>query len=134
MFKKVKTIAAITILLSSISIIACTNESKENLMPDPSGNGCDTTNITYTNYVKSVMDASCATAGCHDAGTKSDGIDLSNYISARGVALTTAHNTSLILGAINHNDDFKAMPENAAKLSDCTINKITAWVNAGAPE
>ncbi|KAA5536215.1 hypothetical protein F0919_00690 [Taibaiella lutea] len=134
MFKKVKTIAVITILLSSLSIIACTNESKENIIPDNSGNGCDTTNITYTGYVKSVMDGSCATAGCHDAATKSDGIDLSNYASVKGVALTTEHNTSLLLGVINHNDNFTAMPENAAKLSDCTINKITAWVNAGAPE
>lgn len=134
MFKKVKTITAVTILLSSVSIIACTNESKENITPDNSGNGCDTANITYTNYVKSVMEANCTTAGCHDAGTKSGDIDLSNYANAKSVALTTAHNTSLLLGVINHQDDFVAMPQNAAKLSDCTINKITAWVNAGAPE
>jgi len=134
MFKKVKVVTAVTILLSSISIIACTNESKENITPDNSGNGCDTTNITYTNYVKSVMDVSCSTAGCHDASTKSGDIDLSNYTAVKGIALTTEHNTSLLLGVINHQNNFKAMPQNTTKLSDCTINKITAWVNAGAPE
>ena len=134
MLKKGKVIAALLMMAGSVSIIACTNESKENLTPDTSGTGCDTTNITYTSYVKGIMDASCATSGCHDASTKSGSIDLSNYAGVKATAVTVAHNTSLLLGAINHEDNFSAMPENAAKLSDCTILKITAWVNAGEPE
>ena len=81
------------------------------------------------------MDASCATSGCHDANTKSDNVDLSNYDGVKAAALNTSkQNTSLLLGAINHQSGFTEMPENAAKLSDCTVEKITAWINDGAPE
>ena len=134
MLKKRKIVTALLVMASTISIIACTNENKENLTPDNSGTGCDTNNITYSNYVKTIMDGNCATSGCHDASTKSGSIDLSNYAGVKGTAVTVAHNTSLLLGSINHEDNFSAMPQGAPKLSDCTILKITAWVNAGEPE
>lgn len=134
MFKKTKAIAVSAMMVGAIAIAACTNESKENIIPDTSGNDCDTAGITYTGYVKSVMDASCATSGCHDASSKADGVDLSSYAGTKNTATTLKSGSSLLLGVINHQSGFTAMPQGAAKLSDCTINKITAWVNAGEPE
>jgi cytochrome c553 len=134
MLKKSKTIAAVAILMGGIFMVACTNESKEKITPDTSAVGCDTSGVTYTNYVKSVMDASCATSGCHDAGTKSDGYDFSSYEGAKAAATAMEQNKSVMLGAINHESGFTEMPENAAKLSDCTIDKIAAWVNDGTPQ
>jgi len=76
--------------------------------------------------VKPLMDSKCATVGCH-VGTSATGYDLSNYTGVAGVA-----NSGKLLAAINHTGP-NPMPLGAAKLDDCTIAKITKWVNDGAP-
>jgi len=134
MFKKMKVTLAVLVSAGAITIAACTNESKENITPDNSGNNCDSTGITYSNYVKSVIDANCATSGCHDPGTQSSGYNLSTYAGVLNVAQTSRQGTSLLLGVINHQSGFTAMPESLPKLDVCTINKITAWVNNGEPQ
>lgn len=134
MFRKSSIVALVTVI-GLFSVVACTNQSKENLTPDTSGLNCDTTAVTYSSYVKTVMDASCATSGCHDASSQSSGVNLSTYEGTKAAALNTSKkNTSLLLGAINHASGFSEMPQSAAKLSDCTIEKITAWINDGTSE
>jgi len=39
-----------------------------------------------------------------------------------------------IIGAINHDDGFSPMPKGGSKVSDCDIDKMTQWINDGAPE
>jgi cytochrome c5 len=134
MIKKSKTIAVIAIMSAIVSIVACTNQNKENITPDTSGLNCDSTGVTYAGYVKSVMDASCATSGCHSASSRSAGYDLSTYDGVKGAATRSKQSTSMLLGVINHQSGFTAMPQNGAKLSECSIEKITAWVNNGEPQ
>ncbi len=45
---------------------------------------------TYTNSVKVILDAECATAGCHNTTTGSAGIILDNYTSAANAAKNEA--------------------------------------------
>lgn len=39
-----------------------------------------------------------------------------------------------IKGAINQEPNFSPMPQGGDKLEDCTIDKISAWIDDGAPE
>lgn len=84
---------------------------------------------TYDLNVKMLMDSHCATAGCHSAGNKADGKDLSTYASTKSVA-----SNSSFLGSIEHRSGFDNMPQNAAKLSDTDIKTIACWVQNGMPQ
>lgn len=96
---------------------------------EPMTEECDTADITYTNTVKAVFDASCATTACHSDNTLAGGFSLSDYEKSK-----LAAGFGKIGGAINHTDGFAAMPSGASKLDDCVIEKIEAWIAADAPE
>jgi hypothetical protein len=90
---------------------------------------CTGATPTYTNTIKTIMDRSCATPGCHNATTKSNGYDLSTYTGTSAGASNAA-----FLGAIRHTSGFKAMPQGAAKLTDSLITKVACWVQNGKPQ
>jgi hypothetical protein len=83
---------------------------------------------TYTSSIKAIMDGSCAYSGCHSAGSKADGIDLSTYASVK-----SASGKSNFLGSIQHKSGYTSMPKGAAQLADSTIQKISCWVQSGTP-
>lgn len=109
-------------ILASL-IIACGGDDPD---PEPT---CETDNLTYTNGASQILNASCAIAGCHVDGTATFRMD--NYDDA-----FLAVGFGRIIGSINHEENFKPMPypEGSDKLEDCDIDKLTAWINAGAPE
>lgn len=90
-------------------------------------NICNTSNLTYTNSIATILNSNCALSGCH-GGASYNG-SMANYAEAAAFAAG-----GRIGGAINHDTGFEAMPQNAAKLSDCNIDKIEAWIAAGTPE
>lgn len=108
-----------------IALIAILSFSCDN---DDDGNACETTDLTYTNAIATILNANCATAGCHGEGTT---FEMHNFATA-----TAAVATETIIGAINHTEGFLPMPYpiGSDKLSDCDIDKITAWIADGAPE
>lgn len=81
---------------------------------------------TYTNSIKDILDASCATAGCHNAFSAVEGVDLSTYGKSK-----TAFQNKAVLCSIHHGSGCKPMPENLPQLSASTINKIDCWVKSG---
>ena len=87
---------------------------------------CDPNAFTYLQTVKPIIDANCL--GCHNSSLASGGLDYSTYAGLQAVALN-----GRLLGAITHAAGFTPMPYNRPKLSDCNIDQITKWVNAGAP-
>ncbi|MFN2440044.1 MAG: hypothetical protein ABR503_12650, partial [Chitinophagaceae bacterium] len=60
--------------------------------------------------------------------TQSGNISLGDYTSVK-----TQVNNGKLFGAINHAPGFSPMPQGANKMSQCDINKVKAWVDAGAP-
>lgn len=121
------------LILASLVIVtgmaSCYKDNAEDMYPSggSSGPNCDTTNVTFSAVVKPIIDAKCATAGCHFDASVS-GIDLFHYSGVAAVA-----NSGKLLAAITHNGQASFMPKGQPKLDDCTIAKITAWVQAGAP-
>lgn len=105
-----------------IGIISCKKESVDTY-------DCAGTAPKYTTDIKSILDANCATSGCHNATTKASGHDYSSYSQA------VAHSGhSEFLGSIQHKSGFDPMPLGGNKLSDAQIKLISCWVQNGTPE
>lgn len=117
-------IAFIT-LLSILAITACDPDEVDPI------DLCPIDNITYNNDVKAILDSSCALSGCHSADNAASIGSLANYSDTVDFVAQ-----GRILGAINHEDNFKPMPYpvGSAKISDCNIDVITAWIADGTPE
>jgi hypothetical protein len=88
--------------------------------------GCDTSNVTYANTVVAILQNNCY--GCHSSAGSGGGIVLTSYSQVKQQV-----DNGKLWGAINHNAGFIPMPLNGAQLSECSIQQIGAWINAGAP-
>lgn len=96
-----------------------------------SSNDCAGVVATYSTTVKSVLDASCALAGCHSGTTPANGFNFSNYTGAKAVATSSGEK---LICAINQSGNCSPMPQGGSKLDANTIKLITCWVDAGAPQ
>jgi hypothetical protein len=124
--------AALLVLVIS----GCYNDKYSKLYPNiPSGTTtCDTTTITYSGDIKPIIVANCYSPGngCHDAvGSATSAYDYeTSVIALQGNALDGALVTDInFMPTKGHN----TMPKNGTQLPACDINKITRWVNEGAP-
>jgi hypothetical protein len=110
-----------SVLLFGLLLFACSKDDDD---------VCDTSDITYTNTIASILDNTCALSGCHVNGNEPTAFfSFEGYANAKGAA-----DFGRIVGAISHDVGFSPMPKGFNKLDQCTIDKITAWVDAGAPE
>lgn len=66
---------------------------------------------------------------CHVGSAPQGGISLQGYSFVKALV-----DNGKLLGAITHAEGFAPMPQAAAKMSDCDISKVKAWIDAGAPE
>ncbi len=96
------------------------------------GTACDgivAADNKYSNTIKPILNASCAYAGCHDAITKAENLDLSSYVASK-----SAFQNSKMICSINHASGCTPMPKNAGKLSADIIKKLECWANSSYPE
>ena len=119
----------IAVLFFIAFFTGCYYDNEEKLYPSvDSGNNCDTMNVTLSQSVMPILQSRCLS--CHGNGVANGlgaGINLKNYNK-----LMVYVNNGRLLGDINHDPGFFPMPQGASKLDDCSINKITAWINRGA--
>jgi cytochrome c553 len=90
---------------------------------------CTGSTPTYTSAVKAILDAKCATSGCHTANNPADGLDYSSYSAAKTNGAKDAFR-----GSIQHLSGYTAMPKGASKLSDADIKTLNCWVQNGQPQ
>jgi hypothetical protein len=120
-------------LVVCVLVISCSKSNEEDLTNNQGNNGgnnntCDTTNMSFVTDIKPIIQSNCYS--CHsNANYTVSGIKLEDYADLK-------HHTDDgdLIGVITHAAGYPAMPQGAAKLSDCNINKIKAWVEAGALE
>ncbi len=110
-------------LLSLSLFFACESENVEDLRPDL---GCDTSDVAYQKDIKAILSDNCAQSGCHLGPNGVGALDLSTYQDAKTIA-----DNGQLLGRIRGTSG-NLMPPSGALL-DCDIDKISAWVNQGAP-
>lgn len=88
--------------------------------------GCDTTLFTFSGAVMPLMNTYCK--GCHNPASLGGGIDLSTYTGVKASALS-----GRLLGSIKHATGYAAMPQGGNKLSDCQVQQVEKWIQAGTP-
>lgn len=120
-----KKVSRIIILLglSMTTFSGCYYDTEEELY---STAVCDTSNVTYSSYIKPLVDSRCTS--CHSGGSPSGGIDLTTY-----AGIKTQVDNGKFYGAIAQLDGFIPMPQ-GDRLSDCDISKVKIWVDKGAQQ
>jgi hypothetical protein len=115
-------------LCFTLIIITGCYYDKEALLYPPGT--CNSAGSTYSATVSPILTLRCNS--CHSkaaASTYGGGIELDRYTTVKPYASNGA-----LLGSINHASGYSPMPKDGAKLSSCEIDKITNWVNSGAPD
>jgi len=118
-----KTLLFAMIVICCFTGSGCYYDSEEELY----GTGCDTTNVTYSVTINTIINNyGCLT--CHSGPTPISGFSLQGYSNLKAKV-----DDNRLLGAISHENGFAAMPQGMPKMNQCDINKVKAWVDAGAP-
>lgn len=120
-----KKLIVFSLAFSFLLAFSCTKEEIED-NPDPMDDVCDTSGVSYTNDIQSIL-SGCTASSCHGSGSFNG--SLANYEDAKTFA-----GAGRILGALNRQPGFSAMPKNGSKLDDCKISFVAAWIEAGFPE
>jgi len=113
----------------SVVVYACSKSNETDVRARSYGtlpSDCDTAHMSFTTDIKPILQTYCY--ACHsNANYAISGARLEDYSDV-------VHHVEDgdILGTITHAAGFPAMPQDGPKLSDCNINKIKAWINAGA--
>lgn len=100
-------------------------QGAENLQCDPDLQACETTNVSFSQFVQPLIDTHCR--GCHSGTVPSGGIDLTTHTNIQDIAL----NGNLV-EVIKWDNGFSPMPQGGEQLSQCNIDKIVAWIDDGA--
>jgi hypothetical protein len=88
---------------------------------------CDTTNVTYSTTITGIINSNGCLA-CHVGPAPSGNFTLSTYTDVKAKV-----DDGRLWGAINHFPGFSPMPQGGSKLTQCEIDRINAWISAGAP-
>ncbi len=111
------------LVIMTLTASSCYYDVEEELYP--AGN-CDTMNVSFAADVMPLFNQQCNI--CHATGVELGNVNLDSY-----TAVLPYVNNGKLVGSISHKNGFSAMPQGQPKLSSCTIDKITAWIAAGAP-
>jgi hypothetical protein len=118
---------AVTIL--AVSLFESCYYDKADLLYANGKTACDTTAAAkFSVDVLPIMNASCNTGGCHSTIDAASGVILDTYA---GVKAQVANGR--LMGSMNQNGAYSAMPRGAAKLNSCILTKIQQWINSGTP-
>ncbi len=112
----------VLLILAGLFTAGCYYDNEEDLYPG----GCNTENVGYAADIVPVVNANCLS--CHSTAAGLGGVRLQGYD-----AIKVWVNNGRLLGAVRHDTGFSRMPQNASKLSACTIAKIEKWIADGAP-
>jgi hypothetical protein len=125
--KKILLLAAIF----AFGLQACYNDNEEELYPQPAGGStCDTAGVSYAATTSKIISQNCALSGCHAGPSGASNGAFDGY---QNIKAYLTNNKPNFIGAINQTGGYSPMPKGTAKLSDCDILKLEAWINSGYP-
>src|SRR5688500_16126905 len=111
--EKMKKMLAIS--TSVLLLAGCYYDNREDLYPAIASASCDTTAVTYSGKVLSIIQTNCYV--CHGSGSTLGNVNLDGYANLK----TYADNGKLV-GVIEHQNGFSPMPQGGNKLADCDIS------------
>jgi hypothetical protein len=88
---------------------------------------CDTMNVKYSVQIVNILTANCLSCHGGDASAGA-GIRLGTYDEVKAQAVS-----GTLLNVVAHTPGFTQMPRGAAKLPNCRIEEIRAWISNGTP-
>ena len=123
---KMKELGFIMCFFLAAGFMGCYYDKADIAYPAPPA--CDTTTVRLSVELNDIMKKSCFSChgGTADLGA---GIQLEDYATIKDYA-----DFGLLISSLIQDGTTSAMPKDAAKLSDCDINKFKAWVNRGSPQ
>jgi hypothetical protein len=113
-------------LLGILLLPACLWDNVEEIYPDTPN--CDTLSVSFSNDLVPILSNNCFS--CHsgvNAPSFGGGLSFEDHSDVAGYS-------DRIIGAINHEPGFNAMPKVGDKLDPCSILKFEAWAQAGTPD
>lgn len=111
--------------LTGLLLTGCYNDKYEELYGGGGGVNCDTTEVSYSAAIQPILNQHCALPNCHRTGDNPGGYTFDNYEGSKFAR-------QKVIGAINHQAGYSAMPKNLPILPECERAKIGAWINQGA--
>lgn len=120
-----------TLLMSMVFLLAsCEYQNEEELFAktanaDPED--CNIGEVTYQANVLPILERHCLT--CHDERNGFGNVVLEGIENVRIYA-----NSGQLLGSIDHQPGFSAMPDNGEKLPVCEIEMVRKWIDSGTPQ
>ena len=120
-------------MVVSASIIftnSCYYDNEEELYEEYIA-ACDTTGISFASDIKPILAVSCD--NCHSTASApllGAGINLND---AEKIAAFEVQYPGRFYGSVVHVRPYSPMPKGSRKLDNCSLNKIDAWIKAGAP-
>lgn len=116
--------------------VACTYKKNNGDIPAPT---CTVpVTVSFQTNVWPILKNNCRDA-CHNSQSYQAyaGFNMDNFSEIHHYATTPPNfgglTTPYLLGNVKHLPGYVNMPVGAAKLSECDLALIEAWVNAGAP-
>ncbi len=119
-------IKTIFLFVFLISIQGCYFDNADKLYPKED---CKTTEITYSKTIVPIIENNCL--NCHNSSSyinSGGGNNLEGYSNIKSFATN-----GKLINSITSSSPSIRMPLGNARLSDCNIEKVQIWINAGAP-
>lgn len=116
--------SGIVFLIGMALMQSCYYDNKQDLLTN--AGGCDTTSVSFSTTINPVIVSSCNS--CHGGSSPSAGISTEGYTNVKAII-----DNGRLWGSVNHESGYSAMPQGASKLESCYLQKLKAWINAGAP-
>ncbi|AII52711.1 hypothetical protein [Hymenobacter sp. APR13] len=114
------------LMLGLLVLAACASENTEDLLGNvPPTPACDPAANTYAAVVAPLLQQRCVV--CHNNVAREGNVSLETHAQVQAVA-----RNGLLVGVVSHAPGYKTMPQGGPKLSDCEIDHIRRWVDAGA--
>lgn len=123
-------LSKLTVLLFCLALIAssCASDNLDDLLANNSTVICDTSNVTFSGTISPLVTANCSIPNCHSGDFPASGYDFTTYEGLKVVV-----DKSRLFGVISHTPGFTPMPNGKPQLEQCDIDKVKAWIDAGAP-
>lgn len=115
-------------LLGGFLLTACYYDNEEDLFQyvDQANVDCEVMTAEYTADVVPILTAYCNR--CHRDGRTDGNVNLEGYDEVSPYV-----NDGSLLGSTKHEAGFFVMPPSGGLIPACDIQKLTAWIEAGAP-
>jgi hypothetical protein len=130
-----------TVILGALAIItalfinSCENKEALPMGIAPLSTSCDTTHLTYSGGINTIINTQCAVSGCHN-GTSSTANDFTSYYALQPYATAKKGPTSSEFYTCLYEGTPYQMPNVAQPgwTDACTQAKLKQWILDGAPQ